>query len=294
MADAPTTKSTAAGGIGTIIADAVIAFNDVNVMYPLVTKKQCPPGSLTATFQDFTKIGSSSVTTPNEATNADSIALTITAKSATVIEHVINAEIGDLASMGAKDLNTVAGPILGNALAAAMDADLVGLFAGFSQTEVGATYALALADIFNAMRQLRAASAPGPYNLVMSPKGVWGSKGLRGLLVQGGNTGTNSVPHSLLGAQGQEMMSRGFVDTLGSIDIYMSPEIDEDVNAGGDAAAGMFSAGAIGVAVGPEGLFRIREQRQERARQTDLVAVGFWGKVEIKDTFGVYILHDVS
>ena len=144
------------------------------------------------------------------------------------------------------------------------------------------------------LRQLRAANAPAPYNLVMSDKGIWGSKGLQGLLVDVSVTGSNSKPGSLLGEQGQEMLSRGFVTSIGGIDIYFSNEIEDNVGSGGDSASFMFSKGAMGLAVGPEGLFRIETERNASFRSTEYVATGFWGEVETKNAFGVYILHDVS
>tara|TARA_Y100000031_G_C8220613_1_gene385738 strand:- start:21 stop:599 length:579 start_codon:yes stop_codon:yes gene_type:complete len=123
---------------------------------------------------------------------------------------------------------------------------------------------------------------------------IWGSKGMQGLLVDVAVTGSNSKPGSLLGEQGQEMLSRGFVTSIGGIDVYFSNEIEDDVSSGGDSASFMFSKGALGLAVGPEGLFRIETERNASFRSTEYVATGFWGEVETKDAFGVYILHDVS
>jgi len=293
---AVTTTSVAAGGLDKIIGDAIIAYNEVNVMQPLVTVEQCVPGSLTVQWPDYTKVSSSSVAETAQASDHTTVtSITTNARSATVIEHVIRADLKDMAVMGNRDdIAGNTGNILGNAVAAKLDADLVGLFSGFSQTENGASTALTLDHVFGAMRQLRAAGAPAPYNLVMSDEGIWGSKGLRSLLIQGGNTGSNAVPHSLLGAEGQEMLSRGFVDRLGSIDIYFCNEISDDLNGGGDSESGMFSAGAIGLAVGPDGLFRVEPQRDASARLTEYVATGFWKGAEVKDAFGVYIVHDVS
>ena len=128
----------------------------------------------------------------------------------------------------------------------------------------------------------------------MSDEGIWGDKGLQGLLVDVAVTGSNSKPASLLGEQGQEMMSRGYVTAIGGINIYFSNEINDNVGSGGDSASFMFSRGAMGLAVGTEGLFRIETERNASFRSTEYVATGFWGEVETKDAFGVYILHDVS
>ena len=116
---------------------------------------------------------------------------------------------------------------------------------------------------------------------------IWGSKGMQGLLVDVAVTGSNAKPGSLLGEQGQEMLSRGFVTSIGGIDVYFSNEIEDDVSSGGDSASFMFSKGALGLAVGPEGLFRIETERNASFRSTEYVATGFWGEVETKDAFGM-------
>ena len=102
----------------------------------------------------------------------------------------------------------------------------------------------------------------------MSDEGIWGDKGLQGLLVDVAVTGSNAKPHSLMGTQGQEMLSRGWVTSLGGIDIYFSNEINDNVGSGGDSATFMFSRGAMGLAVGPEGLFRIESERNASFRST--------------------------
>jgi len=289
-----TNATTTAGGIGKTVGDAVIAFNHVNVMYPLVTVKQAAKGSNSVQFGDWTKLTSANVTAATEATTTTAVAITSTARTATISEHVIAATIGDLAMMGSNDdLEGDGGTALGNAVAAKLDDDLVELGKTFSQTEAAAGTALALSHIFGSMRQLRAASAPFPYSLVLSPKQVWGPKGLLGLLHDEAVTGSNAKPMSLLGNKGEDAMA-GWVGSIAGFNVYWSDQIDEDVGSGGDAAGFAMSKGAVGLGVGAEGLFRIASERDEMLRATNLVATGFWGEIEIKDTFGVYILTDVS
>ena len=98
----------------------------------------------------------------------------------------------------------------------------------------------------------------------------------------------------MLGLQGQEALSTGMIGSIAGFNVYWSDQIDEDVSSGGDAAGFAFSKGAVGLAIGPSGLFRIETERNASFRTTEYVAVGFWGQVEIKDAFGVYILSDVS
>ena len=292
MADAisDTGAGRVVGGVGTIIGDAVVAFNKSNVMLPLVTSKQCPKGALTCQFVDYTKIGSGDVGAATDGSDYTTMtSIDTAAKSATVSEHVIRTDVSDLAAMGsAEDYTGNVGDVLGNAVAAKLDADLTALGTGFSQTECGAGTQLSLDHIFGSMRQLRAAGAPYPYSLVLSPKQVWGSKGLSGLLVDPSAGAQADNPLS------QAKLTNGEVGTIAGFNVYWSDQINENVSSGGDAAGFAMSKGAVGCAVGPEGLIRIETERNASFRTTQYVAVGFWGEIEIHDAFGVYILSDVS
>ena len=298
-----TNTSTAAGGLGRTIGDAVIAFNHSNVMYPLVTVKQAARGSNHVQFSDWTKLTSSNVSAATQATATTAVAITTAARTATVTEHVIESQVSDLVLMGSgDDVANQAGPALGNAVAAKLDDDLVELGKTFSQTECGAGSSLALSHVFGAMRQMRAAGAPMPYSLVLSPKQVWGGKGIISLLHNtaldtAGSSTTDTAtarPIGVLGSKGEEAFQTGYVGSIAGFNVYWSDQIDENVSSGGDAAGFSMSKGAVGLGVGAEGLFRIATQREESERMTKYVATGFWGEVEIKDAYGVYILSDVS
>jgi len=298
-----TNTSTAAGGLGRTIGDAVIAFNHSNVMYPLVTVKQAARGSNHVQFSDWTKLTSGNVTAATQATATTAVAITTAARTATISEHVIESQVSDLVMMGSgDDVEGQAGPALGNAVAAKLDDDLVELGKTFSQTECGAGSSLALSHIFGSMRQLRAAGAPMPYNLVLSPKQVWGGKGIISLLHNtaldtAGSSTTDTAtarPVGMMGSKGEEAFQTGFVGSIAGFNVYWSDQTDENVSSGGDAAGFAFSKGAIGLGVGAEGLFRVRTQREESERMTKYVCTGFWGQVEVKDAYGVYILSDVS
>tara|TARA_R100001510_G_C7656916_1_gene217644 strand:+ start:11086 stop:12033 length:948 start_codon:yes stop_codon:yes gene_type:complete len=293
---AETDTGVAAGGLGRTVGDAVIAFNKANVMLPLVTSKQAVRGSNHVQFADYTKLATSDVGTPADGADETTVtSVTTEARTATISEHVIRADVSDLAVMGnAEDLTGNVGAALGNAVAAKLDDDLVELGKTFSQTECGAGSQLALSHIFGSMRQLKSAGAPMPYNLVLSPKQVWGAKGISGLLQDAAVTGSNPKPMSLLGSKGDEYVANGMIGSLAGFDVYWSDQIDEDVSSGGDAAGFAFSRGAIGLAIGVDGLFRLETERNASFRTTEYVVCGFWGEVEIKDSFGVYVLSDVS
>jgi hypothetical protein len=292
MADAvsDTGAGRVVGGLGKIIGDAVVAFNHSNVMLPLITAKQAVKGAITVQFVDYTKIGASDVGAGTDGADYTTMtSIDTAARSATVSEHVIRTDVSDLAAMGsAEDYTGNVGAILGNAVAAKLDDDCVELGKSFTQTECGAGTTLSLDHVFGAMRQLKSAGAPMPYNLVLSPKQVWGAKGLSGLLIDPSAGVQADNPLS------QTKLANGVVGTIAGFDVYWSDQIDEDVSSGGDAAGFAFSKGAIGLAIGPEGLMRIETERNASFRTTEYVATGFWKEIEIHDAFGVYILSDVS
>ena len=292
MADAisDTGAGRTVGGLGKIIGDAVVAFNKSNVMLPLVTAKQAVKGAITVQFVDYTKIGSGDVGAATDGSDYTTMtSIDTAAKSATVSEHVIRTDVSDLAAMGsAEDYTGNVGAVLGNAVAAKLDDDLVTLGESFSQTECGAGTALALDHLFGSMRQLRAAGAPFPYNLVLSPKQVWGAKGLSGLLVENSSGTLADNPLSA------SKLTNGEIGKVAGFDVYWSDQINENVGSGGDAAGFAMSKGALGLAIGPEGLIRIETERNASFRTTEYIATGFWGEIEIHDGFGVYILSDVS
>ena len=98
MADAvsDTGAGRVVGGVGTIIGDAVVAFNKSNVMLPLVTAKQCPKGALTCQFVDYTKIASSSVAATTDGADVSTMtSIDTAAKSAAVSEHIIRTDESD-------------------------------------------------------------------------------------------------------------------------------------------------------------------------------------------------------
>ena len=82
---AETDTGVAAGGLGKIIGDAVIAFNHTNVMLPLVTSKQAVKGAITVGFPDYTKIASSSVAEVADGVDeADVTSITTAARNCTL------------------------------------------------------------------------------------------------------------------------------------------------------------------------------------------------------------------
>ena len=285
-----TKKSTIQAG-EEILADAIIAFQESGVMVPLVTTATAPQGAGTVSFPYYTDPASSNVGSGTDGSDYTSTTTrTISKAQATIAEYIVRSDVTDLAVQSSpQNLTSDVGNIIGHELALKADDLLVSLFSGFSQTESAAGTAMTLAHVFGASRQLHAAGSPMPFNMVLSPKSCWGPKGLLQLLINS-NSGSQMADNPT----SQDALANGFVGRVAGVDVYWSAEIDENVSSGGDAANGVFSKGAMGMGFGSGGPITVEEQRDASARSTEYVGVLNAAAIEIKDTFGVYMLVDVS
>ena len=291
-----TSSATIAGGVGKVLGDAVIAFNKVNVISPLVISRVGVTGAKTVEFADWTVASYADVAAATEAANTTAQAIATTARTATLSEHVIQVDISDLAEQGygaGGSLGGNAGAVIGNAIAARLDNDLAALFApsNFTNDVAAAGSTMDIGDIFEALRFLHANQAPAPLNLVLGTQQTWGPKGLR-LMIQGHatlSTTTNLVGNSSIGEQ---FTTTGFVTKFAGFDVYSTPEIVEDGS--NDEAGCAFSRGAMGFATGSKGIISIETQRDASKRVTEYVGTGVWGECIIKELWGVSITSDVS
>ena len=270
-----------------ILPDVVMAFKKSNVMAPLVWTAPAVAGASSVTFVDMTALASSDVDDLGETSDQGSDAVATGAHECIIKNYVVRADISDLARLGsAYDIVGGVSENLGNACALKLDDLLTDLLAGFSQTSGSASNALTLDQFFDAARQLHAAGAPLPFSYVGNSKQIWGSKGIQGLIVGLGSGHLADNPVSA------EMLGNGFVGQLAGVNLYYSQEVTEDGN--NDCPAGMFSQKAIGLGVSSAGLINIETQRDASAQATEYVAAMKCGVIEVMDTFGVYMITDVS
>ncbi len=271
----------------TILPDVVMAFKKSNVMAPLVWTAPAVQGAASVTFVDMTALASTDVDDLGETAEQGSDAVATGAHECIIKNYVVRADISDLARLGsAYDLVGGVTENLGNACALKLDDLLTDLFSGFSQTSGSAGNALTLDLFFDAARQLHAAGAPMPYSYVGNSKQIWGAKGIQGLIVasSSGTLADNPVSATMLG--------NGYVGQLGGVNLYFSEEVTVDGN--DDAPAGMFSSKALGLGVSSAGLINIETQRDISYQSVEYVASMKCGVIEVMDTFGVYMLTDVS
>ena len=270
-----------------ILPDVVMAVKKSNVMAPLVWTAPAVAGAASVTFVDMTALASSDVDDLGETSEQGSDAVATGAHECIIKNYVVRADISDLARLGsAYDLAGGVAENLGNACALKLDDLLTALLAGFSQTSGSASNALTLDFFFDAARQLHSAGAPMPFSYVGNSKQIWGAKGIQGLIVASSSGTLADNPVS--GA----MLANGYVGQLGGVNLYFSEEVTEDGN--NDCPAGMFSQKAMGLGISSAGLINIETQRDASYQSTEYVASMKCGVIEVMDTFGVYMLTDVS
>jgi len=270
-----------------ILPDVVMAFKKKNVMAPLVWTAPAVTGAASVTFVDMTALASTDVDDLGETSEQGSDVIATGAHECIIKNYVVRADISDLARLGsAYDLEGGVAENLANAASLKLDDLLTDLFSGFSQTSGAAGTALTLDLFFDAARQLHAAGAPMPFNYVGNSKQIWGAKGIQGLTVA---SSTGTLADNPVSAA---MLANGYVGQLGGVNIYFSEEVLEDGN--NDCPAGMFSQKALGLGVSSAGLINVETQRDASYQSTEYVCSLKCGVVEVMDTFGVYMLTDVS
>ena len=270
-----------------ILPDVVMAFKKKNVMAPLVWTAPAVSGASSVTFVDMTALTSGDVDDLGETAEQGSDAVATGAHECIIKNYVVRADVSDLARLGsAYDLTGGVAENLANAASLKLDDLLTDLIAGFSQTSGAAGTALTLDQFFDAARQLHAAGAPMPFSYVGNSKQIWGAKGIQGLVVasSSGTLADNPVSAAMLG--------NGYVGQLGGVNIYFSEEVTMDGN--DDCPAGMFSQKALGLGVSSAGLINVETQRDASYQSTEYVCSLKCGVIEVMDTFGVYMLTDVS
>lgn len=277
--------------VDTLLADAIFQLVRVAVMPPKVRRVSLIgfPGKA-ANFNKWDAIASSDVGAGSEGTDyTTNKQLSASTAAASVDEHLILSTITDLSrDSSVEDVEGGAGIILGNAMAAKLDDDLIGLFSGFTgNTVAGAGVTLLNDHIMQAIDALHIDNAPFPWYGVFYPTQIWGPKGFSGILE------TTAVANTAQPTPGAvRLQETGMLSQYAGIDIDWTPEIDPDVASGGDAAGGIFSKQAIGLA--DKGVLNVELERNATMRGFEIIIQGLWKEVEVVDNFGVYCLSDVA
>jgi len=153
-----------AGGLLEVIqSEALIKFSEANVTLPLITVKGEPKAD-SITFIAYNAgsntLTSADVTATAEGTVTPSTALDTEKKTATLDMYSVMVPIYDEAMLSnADDVASNAGALVGNAMAAKLDALVNAEYSNFSNSVGTSTAALTVDDLFSALKNLKSNSA---------------------------------------------------------------------------------------------------------------------------------------
>jgi len=273
-----TTSSTISELYTEIVAEALFVASEQSIMRNLVRNYTIAGGGKSVEVPIYANVSASAV---NEATDLSNTAVNPTSVTITASEVGIMTTLTDLARNSAS--RNVAGDIgrlFGEAIARKIDADLSALFTGFSTERAGgAGNELTVADVFEAVADLRTANAPAPYYGVFHPKQIFNVK--------------KSLTNTFVGRDTElsnEAMRTGFVGTIAGVQIFESSNIS--VDGSDDSIGGVFSQDALALAMMQD--LKIESQRDATLRADEIVATAVYGVGELHDTYGVEIQGDSS
>ena len=271
-----TTSSTISELYTEIVAEALFVASEQSIMRNLVRNYTIAGGGKSVEVPIYANVSASAV---NEATDLSNTAVNPTSVTITASEVGIMTTLTDLARNSAS--RNVAGDIgrlFGEAIARKIDADLSALFTGFSTERAGgAGNELTVADVFEAVADLRTANAPAPYYGVFHPKQIFNVK--------------KSLTNTFVGRDTElsnEAMRTGFVGTIAGVQIFESSNIS--VDGSDDSIGGVFSQDALALAMMQD--LKIESQRDASLRADEIVATAVYGVSEIHDSYGVKLTAD--
>ena len=288
----------AASGITT--ASAIVQFNKAAVAPATITMGAAAKGSTSVSFPEWSKVGVGSVDNDSAGTEGADTALvdlTSVANTVEVLRNTIAVQVTDLVAHGSSDAYLVqAGQVLGNAVAAEFDNNVMALFDGFATSKGTSTDGLKFLDIMDAVASLEANDAPRPYAGVLHPQQMYGSFGLSNEFGSTAVQGSNGAFNGLSGTAEQQFMGAGFVTSLAGINFFTSPQVmdgaDGTIKKGAVYAPTALAAGFIDFGGG--NFIEIKSDRNELGASTQIVANGYWAVTELVDLHGVEIHTEIS
>ena len=282
MAVAGDTTYLAGGLIGIIEADAIAQLGKSGVTRKLCKVKSSPAAETISwiMYNDGSNvINATDVVATAEGTVTPTSKLNSNKKTATLDMYSVMTHIYDSAELSnVENVTGEVGPILGNAVALAIDTLLNANFANFANSAGTSTVAIAVSDLFNALASLETYMNDGIFNAVLHRKQIWGDYGLFADLA------TNNNLAAAPSIQ-QTALATGWVDKVAGIGLYNSNELTETSSA---IKGGVFGKNAFGWGFAGQEI-TVEAEREASYKRTAYISSFFGGTAEIQDTNGAYI-----
>lgn len=281
MAHVPSTTSTLDDLLPSIIQEAMFVAQEQSIMRGLVRNYSLAPGQgKTVNVPIYPK---KTATAVSEGVEVESEAVSTSTATMTVATNAIRTLVSDLARASSAS-NVVAdiGRLFGEAIAAKIDTDLLGLFSGFS-TGVGAADAtLTAATVAQAVARLRASGVPSnDLAIVLNPYVAYDLK----------SNLTNAFANPNGGMAQNDAMKQGFLGMLFGVPVYETANLANNGTAG-DYVGAVFHRDALGLAM--IGDINIETQRRASFLGDDIVASCHYAVGELYDAYGVKITADAT
>ncbi len=275
---AVTNTTTLAGLLPLITSEALFQANEKSLLKGLVRNFTIPAGGgaqiKVPVYANTTAAALTEGTEPTHTAISNS-GVTITASEVGLVSL-----ISDMAMRGApQDVIRDAGKLMGEAIAAKIDADIAATFTNFSVTQGDGTTTITAAALFEAAAKLRALSVPADgMSIVLHPEIAYD--------VKSSITSTFAAPASEVG---NSAMRNSYVGLLSGIPVYESAAI---VSTSGDSIGAIFHRDAIGIAFQND--IQIETQREVGARGDKISGWATYGIGELIDAYGMELNYDSS
>jgi N4-gp56 family major capsid protein len=226
----------------------------------------------------WASVSAQNITDESAATAADT---NTTSATITLTEHVVAHTITDmLRDSSYSNVMTQLGDQSGRAIAESIDKQVFDLFTGFSEAGPGAGAELTVDHILKAVASLRSAKLTGPFYAVLNPKVAYALK--KELAITAGAAAYSDL--------GNAILNTGYIGTVAGVQIFESGLVS--IDGSGDAIGAVFAGGAIGHAM--RGTISLEEQRQAKARATDIVLTANAGASIINAAQGLKLTADAT
>ena len=273
-----TTSTTLDDLFANIILQARFTAEEQSLMAGLITRYDI--GNVAGKTIQVPKYPAIAAADLTEGTDMGATEVSTTSVTATIGEVGAQVVLTDMATMGAGNPAQELGTVLGNAIAAKMDKDIIALFDGFSSSLGAAAQEITVADLFKAAATLRANKVTGPMAAVVHPYHAY--------QLSANLTNTFANPNG--GDAQNEAMRNGFVGSIGGIDVYQSANIT--VDGSGDAKGAVFAPESLCIAMKRD--FNLETERNASLRAFELNATAVYGVAELDDSYGVEMYFDAT
>ena len=226
----------------------------------------------------WASIAAQNITDESAATAADT---NTTSQTITLTEHVVAHTVTDmLRDSSYSNIMQQLGDQSGRAIAESIDKQVFDLFTGFTEAGPGAGAELTVDHILKAVASLRSAKLTGPFYAVLNPKVAYAIK--KELAVTAGAAAYSDL--------GNAILNTGYIGTIAGVQLFESGLIS--IDGSGDAIGAVFSANALGHAM--RGTLSLEQQRQAKARATDIVLTANAGAAIINSAYGLKLTADAT